>query len=176
MNYFQFYDLPVSFFIDESVLKKKFYAFSKEYHPDFYVNESQEKQDEILELSTLNNNAYKVLSNPDKRLEYILEINGLIQDGEKYQLPQAFLMEMMDINEELMDLQMDGDEESLKRVQGQVKAFETDLSEELTYLITDYEGLNTADQKKKLLIIKDNYYRRKYLLRIKDSLLMFAAR
>lgn len=63
-SYFELYDLPPTFKVDEALLKKKFYALSKEFHPDYYANESKEKQDEILELSTLNNKAYKVLSDP----------------------------------------------------------------------------------------------------------------
>ena len=64
MNYFEFYDMPESFTLDEALIKKKFYELSKEYHPDFYANEDEAKQQEILELSTLNNKAYQTLSNP----------------------------------------------------------------------------------------------------------------
>ncbi len=48
MNYFEFYNIPVSFLPDQNLVRKKFYAFSKDYHPDFFVNESEEKQNEIL--------------------------------------------------------------------------------------------------------------------------------
>ena len=59
MNYFEFYNIPVSFNVDKSALKRTFYANSKKSHPDFYTLESEEKQLEVLELSTLNNKAYK---------------------------------------------------------------------------------------------------------------------
>ena len=94
MNYFELYDLPLSFQIDNASVKKKFYELSKRYHPDFYVNESDEKQAEILELSTLNNKAYQILSDPLKRIEYVLSLNNMLADGDKYVLPQDFLMDM----------------------------------------------------------------------------------
>ena len=91
MNYFEFYDIPESFNVDESLIKRKFYELSKTYHPDFYINHSEEKQQEILELSTINNKAYQVLSNPAKRLEYFLQLQGHAIEVEKYQLPQEYI-------------------------------------------------------------------------------------
>jgi molecular chaperone HscB len=83
MNYFEFYHLPIRFQIDAAALKKSFYSNSRKYHPDFYTSESAEKQAEVLQLSTLNNKAYKTLSDFDKRMEYVLQLlNGLGKEGE----------------------------------------------------------------------------------------------
>ena len=88
MDYFEFYGIPQSFNVDEGFIKRKFYELSKAYHPDFYINATKEKQLEILELSTINNKAWQVLSNPAKRMEYVLQLNGHALEGEKFQLPQ----------------------------------------------------------------------------------------
>ena len=92
MNYFELYDLQISFNPDQKLVKQKFYALSKQYHPDFYINESQEKQAEVLELSTLNNKAFQILKDPQRRLHYILELKGVLVEGENYALPQSFLV------------------------------------------------------------------------------------
>jgi molecular chaperone HscB len=173
MNYFEFYELPESFDIDEKALKNKFYQLSKKYHPDFYANEDDDKQQEILELSTLNNKAYKVLSDPNKRTEYILQQHGLLADGDKHKLAPAFLMEMMEINEALMEIE---DEQSFSTLKTQIKGMDDELSEELSASIKNYQADNQADKEQALNTIKDIYYRQKYLLRIKDSLNTFAAR
>ena len=131
MNYFELYDLPLSFEIDCALVKKKFYDLSKRYHPDFYVNESDEKQAEILELSTLNNKAYQILSDPLKRIEYVLSLNNMLADGDKYVLPQDFLMDMMDVNEALMEMEFDHDELKLAELSGQIDALEMTLFDEL---------------------------------------------
>jgi molecular chaperone HscB len=176
MNYFEFYALPESFNIDESLVKRKFYEFSKTYHPDFYINDPEEKQQEILELSTVNNKAYQVLSNPQRRLEYLLHLHGHALEGEKYQLPQEFLMEMMDVNEALMELEMDPDENILSNSIEQIAEIESNLKSDLSSLTSGFETNDDTKKETLLLKIKDIYYRQKYLLRIRESLNKFATR
>jgi molecular chaperone HscB len=169
-SYFEFYDLPLSFHVDETRLKKKFYALSKEYHPDFHANEPQEKQDEILELSTLNNKAYKVLSDPLKRIEYILELHDMLAEGDKYTLPQDFLMDMMDVNEALMDMEFDPDPGRLMSITAEVDQLEASLFDELKLLTDEFDSKTNPDPNSILLKIKDIWYRQKYLMRIRTSI------
>src|SRR5580698_11503061 len=128
INFFEFYGIPESFHPDVAHLKKEFYKLSKQYHPDFYANEADEKQQEILELSTINNKAWQTLSNPAKRLEYILRQHELLVDGAKPQLPSDFLMEMMDINERLMEVD---DAEQLGHLTAEILAIEGDIHDKL---------------------------------------------
>ncbi|MDO8994504.1 MAG: Fe-S protein assembly co-chaperone HscB [Daejeonella sp.] len=175
MNYFELYDLPLSFQIDNTLVKKKFYELSKRYHPDFYVNESDEKQAEILELSTLNNKAYQVLSDPLKRIEYVLSLNNMLADGDKYVLPQDFLMDMMDVNEALMEMEFDHDELKLAELSSQIDAMEMALFDELKTATDEFDAKAGKDAESILLRIKDIWYRQKYLLRIRESLNKFRA-
>ena len=170
MNYFELYDLPVSFHPDQNVVKQQFYALSKKYHPDFYINESQEKQDEVLELSTLNNKAFQVLKNPQKVLQYVLELKGVISEGENYTLPQSFLMEMMDVNETIMDLQFDPDAAKLAGVEAEIDQIAQSLNDELKTQTTQFENQELSQQEVTLANIKDIYYRNKYIQRLKESL------
>ncbi|MES2276358.1 MAG: Fe-S protein assembly co-chaperone HscB [Bacteroidota bacterium] len=173
INYFEFYDIPESFNPDQTLLKKHFYRLSKEYHPDFYANETDERQQEILELSTLNNKAYHTLSDPAKRLDYILRSHDLIAEGAKPQLPADFLMEMMDINERLMEVE---NAQQLADITSEALAVEGDLQSSLDTLTADYESLSDTAKGDRLNKITDIYYRLKYLLRIKESLDTFATR
>lgn len=169
-DYFAFYELPVSFNPDTALVKQKFYAMSKKYHPDFYINESEEKQAEVLELSTVNNKAYQVLTDPQKRLNYILELKGKVAEGEHYVLPQNFLMEMMDVNEALMDLQFDPDAKRLATLKNEVEAIEKGINDEILALTTAFDTQDELTQDQLLDSIKDLYYRNKYLLRIRESI------
>jgi len=165
MNYFELYEIPISFNPNQDVVKQKFYALSKKYHPDFYINESREKQDEVLELSTLNNKAFQVLKDDQKRLHYILELKGQLVEGENYSLPQSFLMEMMDINEALMELDVD-----IAALTTQISQIESSLANDLKTLTSSFDTHDEMGQETSLKLIKDIYYRNKYLLRIKESL------
>lgn len=169
LNYFDFYDLPIQFNPDQNAVKAKFYAFSKQFHPDFYANESEEKQEEVLTLSTHNNKAYQTLSNPKKRLKYVLELKGIVETDEGYKLPQSFLMEMMDVNEALMDLEFEPDAVKLTEVSNDVDSIEKHLENELNELIKQFDD-NPDDSEKLLLAIKDIFYRQKYISRIRERL------
>lgn len=170
IDYFEFYDLPVSFNPDPAVVKQQFYKFSKQYHPDFYINESEEKQAEVLELSTLNNKAYQVLSDPQKRLHYVLELKGQLIEGEQYVLPQAFLMEMMDVNEALMDLQFDPDPIRLASLKEEIDAVEQSIAGEISGITSSFDNQDSVTQQQSLAAVKDLYYRNKYLFRIRESI------
>lgn len=170
MDYFELYGLPLSFNPDLKLVKQKFYELSKKYHPDFFINQSDEKQQEVLELSTLNNKAFQVLNDPQKRIHYILSLKGLLEEGENYKLPQSFLMEMMEVNEALMDLQFDPDEARMSQVKQEIDNIEASLNQELESLAAAYDHQNSDAQETTLLSIKDLYYRSKYLYRIRESL------
>jgi molecular chaperone HscB len=176
MDYFSFYEIPLSFHPDQNLIKKKFYALSKAYHPDFFINESEEKQSEILHLATLNNKAFQVLSNPDLLLAYILQLKGELLEGEKYALPQEFLMEMMEVNEALMELEFEVDESQIMKISAIVDELDENLNEQLNLLFAQYELVAIQDEKALLGRIKDIWYRKKYMLRIRESINRFASR
>lgn len=169
-DYFSFYGLPLSFNPEPALIRQQFYALSKKYHPDFYINESAEKQAEVLELSTLNNKAYQVLSDPQKRLHYILELKEILKEGENYVLPQGFLLDMMTVNERLMDLQFDPDPVKLEALKAEVAGMEKEIAEDILKQTDRFEALDAVAQEQVLVLVKDLYYRNKYLLRIGESI------
>jgi molecular chaperone HscB len=174
MNYFELYEIPVSFLADEILIKQRYYANSKKYHPDFFINESEDKQAEVLHLSTLNNDAYRLLTDFDKRVAYILTLTGQISDAEKFVLPPDFLMEMMDINEKMMELSAN-DMHAIADVTNEIAILEKSLNSYLQASCKQFDAHDQVEQESVLLAIKDAYYRKKYLLRIKDSLNKFAS-
>lgn len=167
MNHFQFYDLPIQFELDEAALRRTFLRLSKQYHPDFYTLDSDEKQAEILELSTRNNEAYKTLKDPNKRLHYILQIKGLIQEGTG-NLPQAFLMEMMDLNEAVMELQIDYSTDQHTVLKTQLQQQRQALRHDIASLLKEYN--DTQATKEQLEAIRDYYYKNRYLQRLEENL------
>jgi molecular chaperone HscB len=172
MNFFEFYNIPIAFKLDEAALKKTFYANSKKYHPDFHTLESEDKQDEILELSTLNTEAYKILSDFDKRMKYILDLKGTMAAEGENKLPQDFLMEMMDINEAIMELEFDFDEKAYNKALKDVQALENQQLEEINLVLDNFDNATTPQSE--LEKVKNFYLKKRYLLRIRENLSKFA--
>ena len=101
MNYFELFGIPVSLTIDKSKLAKKYFELQKKYHPDFFTQNNEAEQDEALEKSSAINKALKVFQNKDSTIKYVLQLKGLLEEEEKYQLRPDFLMEVMELNEQL---------------------------------------------------------------------------
>ena len=173
MNFLNFYNIPISFQVNKKSLKRTFYANSKKYHPDFYTLEGEEKQAEILELSTLNNQAYSTISDFDKRMKYVLDLKGVLKEEGKNKVPTDFLMEMMDINENLMDLEFGFNDHLYRSVLTSLENLESTIYQEIEDIVTTYEDATatTAD----LSLLKNFYLKKRYLLRIKENLSKFAS-
>lgn len=174
MNYFEFYGLPISFRLDESALRRTYLERSRQYHPDFHTLADEAEQARVLDLSTLNNEAFKTLSDPDKRMQYVLKIRGLIEEGESQQaLSQDFLMEMMDINESMMELEFDFDAERLKRTRHAVEALDQSLLQDIQSILDSWTAESGVEAD--LLRVRDYFFKKRYLLRIFENLSKFAA-
>jgi len=174
-DYFDFYQLPESFRPDAGVLKRQYYALSREYHPDFHATESPERQQEILQLATLNTNAYRTLSDEDQRMAYILSRHGLLEEG-KQELPNDFLMEVMDLNEQLMELEFEPDPAAAAHVEADVNSLTNTLESGIEPVLAGYEGLPAETRPQALKQVQTYYLKKRYLLRIRESLAKFATR
>jgi len=174
-NYFDLYQLPVSFHPDAAAVKDKFYELSRKYHPDYFAKSEDGAIAESLQMAALNNAAYKTLRSADATMAYILKMNHLLEDEEKYALPPAFLMDMMDLNEAISDYEADPeDNPDTKNMAINELNEQMELWEDATELLTGrYDKGEKTDEL--LLQIKDQYFRKKYLLRIKERIDRFAA-
>jgi len=161
MNYFELYSIPISLNPDQAVVKKKFYELSRKYHPDFNSQGTEEEQADALEKSSLVNMAYKAFQHPDETIKYVLQLKGLLEEEEKYQLAPDFLMEVLDLNEQALDVSEQADIDKLTNT---IANFQKEIYEPVEAVITNYkEGITTE---KELLQVKEYYYRKKYLDRI----------
>jgi len=157
MNHFELFDIPVSLKPDKNLLAKKYVELQKKFHPDFYTQSTEFEQADVLEKSSQVNKALKVLKNEDETIKYVLQLKGLLEEEEKYQLPPAFLMEVMELNEELS--------ESSRQ---QVNELEAEIYSPVKNIIENFSDENTATAD--LLKVKEYYYQKKYLQRILERI------
>jgi molecular chaperone HscB len=162
MNYFELYEIPVAPVIDASAMKKKYYELSRKYHPDFFTDADEDAQKQMLEKSSDVNRAFKIFSNQDETLKYFLMLNKVLAEGEKYELPNFFLMEMMWLNEELHVA------DDRTKIESKISNLKQEIDEPVKKIL---EGSVThIVTEKELLQLKEYYYKKKYLNRILDSM------
>lgn len=164
MNYFELFEIPVQLKVDKSALSSTFFRLSKKYHPDYFVNAAEDIQKDALEKSALLNKAWKTFLDPDETIKYVLQLKEMLQEEEKYELPPLFLMEVMEINEQLMDIE----HASTHRLQSRLNELELEIYEPVKDIIESYQEGITNQQD--LLLVKDYYYKKKYLDRISRQL------
>ena len=174
MSYFEWFGLPVGFMIDEEALRRLFYQKSKALHPDFHTFADEAAREEALAQSSFNNEAYRVLSDPDRRIYYILGLFGVLADEGQNQLPSGFLMQMMETNEALMELEFDFNTDSLQQIRKDTKQTEDALYQEIKPILQAFDPISPRQDD--LEKIKDYYFKKRYLLRIQENLSKFADR
>lgn len=161
MNHFELFNLPISLSVDTSGLSKQYFELQRKYHPDRFAQASDAEQEEALQLSALVNKAFKTLKDPDAVIHYVLQLKGLLEEEEKYQLSPGFLMEVMELNEELEEGMTDA-------LQSKIDQLKKDLYADVEAIITNYqEGVSSE---KELLQVKEYYFKKKYIDRMVSNL------
>lgn len=166
MNYFEIFGLPVQLKVDKTDLPRRFFELSRKFHPDFYVNATPAEKEKALDITANLNKAFKTFQNEDDTIKYVLQLKSLLEEEEKYQLPPDFLMEVLEINEKLMDVE---DDPNLKlHLQSAIGSLQSAIYEPVKDIIENYrDGVTTE---KELLEVKEYYYKKKYLTRIRKEL------
>ena len=166
MNYFEIFGIPIQLKVDKTELPKRFFELSRKFHPDFYANATPSEKNKALEITANLNKAFKTFQNEDDIIKYVLQLKGLLEEEEKYQLPPDFLMEVLEINEKLMDAE---DDPNLKlHLQSAIDNLQAGIYEPVKNIIENYQDGITGE--KELLQVKEYYYKKKYLTRIRKEL------
>lgn len=166
-TYFDLFEIPVQLKVPKDAIRQKYFALSRQTHPDYFINQGEEAQQKALDGSAQLNKAFKTFNDVDETIKYVLTLKGLLTENEKYELPPPFLMQMLELNEELAEAAMDDDADSRNRVMQSVQQTENEIYEPVKNIIEHYqEGVTTE---KELLQVKDYYFKKKYIERLKQQ-------
>lgn len=168
MNYFELFEIPISFEVDLEQLTQRYYALSKAHHPDKFSLHSEEAQFKALNKSTEINSGFKILRDKQKRIKYILELLGVNFTEGQEKVSQEFLMEMMDINEKLMDYQMDNDPALKSSIEEEINEIESTISDRISPVMKRVDFNDPDDTA--MAAIKDYYLKSQYLRRLRVNL------
>ena len=154
-NPFAFFGIEPALVIDEKALRRKYLDIQRGSHPDLQSHVDEPDADD----SEKANEHYKTLMNRELRVKsyLMLKSNADIKDN---QLPPAYLMEMMDLSDEIES--MDRTEES------QTQRVESELLEKESALEVEFQVIAAAP-KPNIESLVLWYQKQKYLLRLRKN-------
>lgn len=102
INYFELFEIPVSYDVDLDQVQHRYRDLQKAVHPDKYANASSQERRISMQQTSLINQAMHTLKHPVERAMYLLQLKGVdfTMDNETT-MDAAFLMEQMEMREKL---------------------------------------------------------------------------
>lgn len=158
MRYYEALGLePPRLKLDAADLQKRFYARSREWHPDRFSTRPPAEQQTALEMTALINDAFRTLRDPVGRAEYVLRENGLEASAQRGKdVPADLLEEVLELNMALEE----ADGEQAARSLAQFEAALAALDGQLAGLFGAWDAAPSPDN---LQPVRAALNRRKYI-------------
>lgn len=122
-NHFELFHLPATFAVDGAALDAAYREVQSRVHPDKFVNAGDAEKRVAMQWATRANEAYQTLRNPQKRAQYLCELNGVdLETESNTAMPMAFLMQQMEWRDELGEARAGKDVDALDALDGQLKS------------------------------------------------------
>ncbi len=162
-DYFEFFGIPRQLALDAKVLEKRFYALSRQLHPDLFTRKTAREQEYALEASAVLNDAYRTLKDPVSRALYLLKQEGFDIAGQGTKdVPPELLEEVFELNMALEELR-DGDEDARAQLEAARHRFETMRDESDNAMIREFAEWDERHERVTLDEIRARLNRRKYI-------------
>src|SRR5687768_5730895 len=101
-SHFELFGLPAVFALDGDALERAYREIQSRVHPDRYAHAGDAERRASLQWTTRVNEAYRALRDPVQRGKHLLELNGVdVQFETNTQMPGEFLMQQLQLREEL---------------------------------------------------------------------------
>lgn len=142
-NHFELFQLPATFALDQDRLDAAYREIQGRVHPDRFVSATDAEKRVAMQWATRANEAYQTLRNPQKRAQYLCEINGVdLQTESNTAMPAAFLMQQMEWREALDDARSSKDASALDELDAQLRRERKGMLEQVGRQLDggDYHG------------------------------------
>jgi molecular chaperone HscB len=162
-DYFEFFEMPRQLAIDGKHLEKRFYALSRQLHPDLFSRKPAREQEYALEASAILNDAYRTLKDPVARALYVLKLEGFViaEQGTK-DVPPELLEEVFELNMALEELR-DGDKDARAQLQSARHRFESMRDQIDITMQRQFAEWDAGHDRAKLDDLRGQLNRRKYI-------------
>jgi len=162
-DFYEFFDVPRQLALDPKDLEKRFYALSRQLHPDLFSRKPAREQEYALEASAVLNDAYRALKDPITRALYLLKQEGfeIAEQGTK-DVPPELLEEVFELNMALEELRS-GDDEARAQLESARHRFEGMRDQIDAQMREKFVGWDNDHERAKLDEIRGLLNRRKYI-------------
>lgn len=144
-NFFQLFDLPECYRLDDAQLEQKFHALQTQVHPDKFAHFPEAERRVSMQWATRVNEAYQTLRSPVARARYLLALHGVdTQEETNTAMPMDFLLEQMEWREAIEEAQRAGDVGQLDELEARLKREIRALHELLAVKIDSEHGYAAA--------------------------------
>ena len=162
-DFYEIFSLPRSLNISLDDLQKRFYALSRELHPDRFMPKPESERQRALDASSALNDAYRTFKDPIRRAQYLLALEGFdIGEQRSRDVPPELLEEVFELNMALEEMRS-GDDSVRPQLEQAEKNFVSMLAasdQELAALFVKYDASRSRDV---LGQIRNVLNRRKYI-------------
>ncbi len=163
-NYFSLFDLPVSFTINLDELENRYRDLQRALHPDRYASASDQERRISVQQTAHLNEAFHTLRDIPRRARYLLELKGIDFDDEKdTHFDGAFLMQQMELREELEAIAQAGD--PLEKI----SQFLAELEQYRLAMYTELKSLFADETPKNLQAAKQSVQKIRFLNRLQQE-------
>ena len=162
-NFFDILGVPRRYHLDGGDLEKRFHELSRVHHPDRHVKSEEKARVKSALASAQLNEAYRALKDPVKRAEHLLSLEGFHISDERsgHKVSPAFLGEIMELREGLMDAKGEGDAKKVLALAEDVRARQASEIAKIDAGFAKYEaGDREALSQVADAMIEDRYFRR----------------
>jgi molecular chaperone HscB len=128
VDHFAVFGLPRRYRIERDQLEALHRELSWKVHPDRHAQASSGERLRAVQAMTALNDAYRVLRDPVKRAEHLLELHGL-PIGEHDKVDQALLLDFLELREELEAAQGEAREALFGRMRARDQAARAAIAE-----------------------------------------------
>ena len=158
-QYFELFQLPPAFDIDNETIEQTYRLLAARFHPDKFAAASSFEQKQAVMMAATLNDAYRTLISPIDRAAYLLKSQGIDADAPEHTgFTPEFLMQQMEWREALEDGRSDGNEAALLKLDKEIaaeqqnlfadlgRAFASQQTEEASQLVRQGRFLNKLRQ------------------------------
>ena len=109
-NFFELFELPVSYEVDFNQVQQHYMALQKQVHPDKFANSSDQEKRLSMQQTSWINEAQSTLKDPVLRAIYLLKLKGTdINLENETTMDAAFLMQQLETRERLENVKKEDD-------------------------------------------------------------------